>query len=463
MSLLTEYLKWTADEEAPERFHLFAALTGAAHCLGRRVWVPHGKRVIYPGQTLTLLLGPSGLRKTSAASLVEGLLQETRRALPKKDRWRINVMAERGSTQGLIDDLVPKGLDGEALPKEEFDCAGFLYAPEMAVTFGSASYVEELTHFITRAADGASGFYNAAQQTVSDGWLTTSFKKDKGQARFKNPTLTMLACATPTHLRQGGGLPPQVKETGFLARLLTIYEERSSRPPQSHLRRVEEDRDPAELVRGFALLALLAGKATLTAEGERAMDLWYAGLHERLQQEKNTLVQAFLGRAQTHVIRLALTLAAIEAIAHPKHIILDERHFGQAITLVERIERDLPRAFTEMVAGGKQQATVDRVRHCLSNRWVVWRRLCQKVMHARAGQYRVDQIEPALDALIMAGEVVRRGEMRGRTKTEFRLAPRRANPWLCTPAQAIPDEAYLDEQDAIEEWAEAKEAGLKAH
>src|SRR5215471_14331381 len=314
MSLLTEYLKWTADEEAPERFHLFAALTGAAHCLGRRVWVPHGKRVIYPGQTLTLLLGPSGLRKTSAASLIESLLQETRLALPKKDRWRINVMAERGSTQGLIDDLVPKGFDGEQVPREEYDCAGFLIAQEMASTFGGAGYIEELSHFITRAADGTSGLYDEATHTVSDGWLTTSFKKDKGQARFKNPTLTMLACATPMHLRQGG-LPSQVKETGFIARVLTIHEERTARRPQAHFGKNGRQRDASmkdALVRGFGLLTMLEGEAKITERAERYMESWYGRLFARLQQEQNALVQAFLARAQVHVIRLALTIAAVE-------------------------------------------------------------------------------------------------------------------------------------------------------
>src|SRR5262245_1484435 len=183
-NLLEVYQEYTQHLEAPTRFHNFSFLACVAHALGRRVFVNLESGIVYPGHMMVLLLGPTGIRKTTAAMKALGLLADARERI--EDKTRVNVMAERMSTEAMIEDLVPRDEDGARAPSEEVDCAGLLAALEMSATFGNASYMEEMTPLLTRWADAASGTYDPTTRTIAPYYYRKNFKRD-GVRQYRNP------------------------------------------------------------------------------------------------------------------------------------------------------------------------------------------------------------------------------------------------------------------------------------
>src|SRR5215831_17249735 len=270
-NLLEIHQTWTRELEAPSRFHNFSFLACFAHAVGRRVFLPFESGIIYPGHLMVLLLGESGIRKTTAAAMPLGCLTEARDRIA--DKTRINVMAERMSTEAMIDDLIPLDEDEHRVESGDADCAGLLPALEMAATFGSAKYMEDMAPLVTRLADASSGHYDPATESVAPYYYKKNFKKD-GIRHYRNPTLTLLAATTPDSM--GEDLPPQIRKTGFLARLLTVFERRSDRPPNPLLDPpTDEDYANREaLIVGFARATELRGAATLDEEASAWLRDW---------------------------------------------------------------------------------------------------------------------------------------------------------------------------------------------
>jgi|SRR5215813_7229547 len=450
-TLVELYRDYTARMEAPTRFHTHVLFAIFGHALGRRVFVQQqGEVFTYPGQIMTLLVGPTGMKKTSAMAVGTSLLEDARRRLI--DQTRINVMSERLSTEAMIEDLVPMDGDDTRLAEDEVDCSGLLLAPEMSSTFGNQGYMEEMTPVLTRLADASSGAYDPVTRRIQPYYWRKFYKKD-GVRRFRNPTVALIGATTPTSLRDD--LPAHVRTTGFLARLLTVFERRSDRPADPLLQEVDQARQVlrTRLVQGLARAANLEGEARLTKDAVAWMSSWYPKVRLRAEHESNQLVAGFLNRAQGHVLRLGTILMAMEVVSakeEPRRLFLDARHLDMAAKQIMRIARDLPEAYGLLTKDRLEhiEQVVLQILQKHKHRGIRRQHLQTTVMQqTRAGKVL---LEPVLNQLIEL-RVIGVRKQRQMQHWTYHLRKRKPGPFTGQPApdDSDPGEEYW-ENDAME-------------
>jgi hypothetical protein len=347
------YMQWTRTHMAPPRFHLFNALTVAAHALGRRVWLNReAKKATFPAQMMTLLIGPSGLKKTTSSDFAIDLLRAARQRLTKDEQVRINVMASRLSTEALWDDVVPFDGAGYRAADDRTDAVGLLYAPEMASTFGAANYMEGMSAAVTRLNDAPVGGFNWDKKRFEPGVLEASYKKDGPDRKVLwNPCIGMLAGTTPDGLADE--MPMHIRTTGFLARVLPVWEMYSGRGMNLLLGPGERTDDLRErLVLCLAEMALLSGEVRVTPGAERMLGaVWGAG--KVRQSNENPMLDAFIEREQDHTHRIAMVLAADATLQagrtrHQKMIWADERQYDYALKLIAGCKEKLVDCYAPM-------------------------------------------------------------------------------------------------------------------
>lgn len=89
MDILTLYEDFACrSTDAPTKYHRYCAASLMGTLLGRRVWLQHGHRRLFP-HTWVCLIGPSGVKKTTSLGIAEDLIAEVNPGamLPAKFSW----------------------------------------------------------------------------------------------------------------------------------------------------------------------------------------------------------------------------------------------------------------------------------------------------------------------------------------------------------------------------------------
>ena len=81
------YLRFTTFQEAPEKFHLWTALSTIASAVRRSVCLPRGYFNIYPNLYVAIV-GPTGITKTTSADIGIELLEEVKDMELMKGGWK---------------------------------------------------------------------------------------------------------------------------------------------------------------------------------------------------------------------------------------------------------------------------------------------------------------------------------------------------------------------------------------
>lgn len=174
--------------ESPKSFLLFSAMTTLGACLGRRVWMDQDIHQVRPILNL-LLIGPSGIGKSSAVKVAKKLLPY----VPINHQPQF---IEGGTTkEKLHQDLVDQ-------PK------AILFAPELAAFFSKEKYKENLIPYVTNLLD------------YEDSIELRTRKDDI--VRVINPSVSIIGASTLPWLQEQ--LPDSAVSGGFLARFLILNE-----------------------------------------------------------------------------------------------------------------------------------------------------------------------------------------------------------------------------------------------
>lgn len=175
--------------ESPKSFLLFSGMAMLGGCLGRRVWLDQDIHQVRPMLNL-LLIGPSGIGKSSAVKIAKKLLPH----VPEQHRAQF---IEGGATKEKLHmDLVDQ-------PK------AILFAPELAAFFSKEKYKENLIPYVTNLLD----YEDAIEiRTRRDGLVVV----DK-------PSVSILGASTLEWLQDQ--LPDSAVSGGFLARFLILNED----------------------------------------------------------------------------------------------------------------------------------------------------------------------------------------------------------------------------------------------
>jgi hypothetical protein len=324
-SWINNYLLYTAKVESPEAFHLWTAVSLIAAVLDRRVYVDQGFWKIWPNQWI-VLVGTSQCGKTTAIDIGRALIED----LP--DDVKPNLIAQSTSRSKLIDRL---------RPKTKFKMTGAL-SGNCGNTSSGYLISGELSSLITKQAKNDSfvptliDLYDCPSRWTYETWV-------HDEQPLYDVYMNILAATAPQYLR--ATLPFNEIGGGALARIMFVYQERSTRPRNARPTLSEEEKELKEnLIKDLAQIALLEGECKLAPEAEDLFTTWYEtyDLGEYSEEESYYFDKKF----KSHILKLA----TIISISEGDSLIITKHNLRTARAILEQNELQLPKVYTLLIS-----------------------------------------------------------------------------------------------------------------
>lgn len=305
--------------EPPKSYLLFAAMSMFGAVLGRKVWYSQDFRHLWPMLNM-LLIGPSGIGKSTSIELASRLLQH----VPSDER-----------PQFIIGGATPEKLHEDLVPNPH----AILFASELANFFNRQKYMEGMIPYVTELLD-----YRPVE------------KRTKGSniLRINEPSVTVIGGSTVDWLQ--GQLPDSASSGGFLARFFIVKEDyRSQRVANpdlalSRTNRLDLENRRAQVFDEFYKLVHMAeGPVKFLDYG--VADKWEHFYNNH--QPPTGHLAPFAARAAEFILRLSMLLALS---CHRDFI--TEEDMGSAIQLYGYTESRLAEVIVPFTVAGKLQAQV---------------------------------------------------------------------------------------------------------
>lgn len=321
---LRAYCEWTKDHEGPLRFQFFTGLTILAAMIGRRYWIDKGYYRIFPN-LFVLFVAPTGIcRKSTTARIGMSLLQKT----------DLRILSNKITPEELIYRLETARVTGSQVQKHS---EGLLYASELTVLLGKQSYNEGLIDLLTDFAD------------APDSWSYST--RGGGKVELHNVCLTLLACSTPEWL--GEAIPQRAYTGGFLARILFIAQENTSRNfPLPML----QDPAIAKQLREFLIVVRkTTGEFKFSEDGLAWYEEWYRQNRDASDFEDLRL-NGYYERRPDHLLRVAMLLVISEQLP----LALTAEVLARAFAILQAVEPQMPLALKQinLSAAGRENLRV---------------------------------------------------------------------------------------------------------
>lgn len=312
-----DYCDYTKNSEAPLAYHVYCALAGMVATINRRVYFDMGTIRVYPPLGI-LILGPSGIKKTSAADIIVGILNEMQLT---------PVYAEKLTPEAMIDAM--KG--GNA--------TGLVYSPEMTVLLSKQRYMESIIPLLTRFMDSP------------DLWRSDTIMRGKGT--LTNVAITCLMCSTLDWFIKN--TPESIFGGGFIARNIMVLQESSARIialPEASNQRLRQ-----KIITGLAEMHEFQGQITLTPETWKTHTEWYEN-DKRTRTVEHDILETYYQRKPSHLLRFAMCLH----LAHCRTLVVCEECWHTARRILDWTERFLPSLASRMFKSswGEEQDLVLR-------------------------------------------------------------------------------------------------------
>jgi len=314
------YAEFTRHSEAPLAYHLFCSLVGVGATINRRVWFEMGYFRIFCNLSI-VLIGPSGLKKTTASDIVVGMLQELE-----------------------LTKIYSEKLTPEALIEAMRDMAqGLVYAPEMSVFLGKARYMEGIIPLITRFMDCPSKWSSGTIMR------STTFLTDVA--------ISCLMCTTPDWFVSN--TPADTFGGGFVARNILVVQEDS--PRVEPIPRPGDPKLRGQLIADLGFLHSFEGEMVMEHRCDKAYRQWYVEQKEVWKNPESEIMATYYQRKPGHVIRIAMCLH----IAEHRTLMMCEGCFMRAVKIVDWTEKFLPPMLKKMFktqAGAEQELVLRTIR-----------------------------------------------------------------------------------------------------
>lgn len=347
--------------ESPKSFLLFSGMAMLGACLGRRVWLDQDIHQVRPMLNL-LLIGPSGIGKSSAVKVAKKLL-------PYVPEYQRPQFIEGGATKEKLHmDLVEQ-------PK------AILFAPELAAFFSKEKYKENLIPYVTNLLDYEDSI---ELRTRRDGIVTVL-----------NPSVSILGASTLEWLQDQ--LPDSAVSGGFLARFLILNEDaKGQRIANPHRLLSARNRDLLERKRGVVLAEFAdlftCHEGNIDYEDYDAAEIyakWYNGY-----KPASGYLAPFAARAGELVLRLSMLLAISGTRTS-----ISKADIESAITLYTFIASRLDRI---VVATNPQGKLAAMVLGCITEAGVRPGEIVKKLRSMAS----YVEIEKHIEGLIYSGDVI---------------------------------------------------------
>ena len=350
-SFLQQFLEYVEETETPRLMHVWAALTGAGACLGRRVFIPWGVSDIYPN-LFVLLVGPPAVRKNTPIKVI-------RKRVRKATNVRFATNDTGGQRQGLIvamegdvhhaDEKTIRDLDA-AIDIIDLETIGKTTIQiDVKDAHTMFAIVPEFISFIGQNALTLCTFLNC----VYDG-DDYDYKIRNVEYTLANPLLSILGATTPTQIADC--LPSSTIGHGFTSRIIFVYASKCYKevpiPPQlpKNLEKIVE-RTFSKLYYEFNGAMELHKNARL-----KIIDLY--NIEVPLNDAR---FMYYLDRRQLHLLKVSMILTALR-----NSQIIQIEDIEQAHSLLTYTEQFMPDALGEFgmsPIGAAKQKMLEFIMH----------------------------------------------------------------------------------------------------
>lgn len=303
---LAAYGEYTAENEAPEHFHMWVAMGMIAGASRRNVYLQMQHYDVL-SNLFVVLVAPAGTaRKTTALKIGRNLL---------KDVPGIHFTTKSSSPAALIKQMA------ELPEKDQQSLTCISY--ELGTFFSTNT-----ADMVDLATDLYDGNPDWDKQTIS-----------RGMEKITKPWFNFLSATTPQWL--GDYLTATAVEGGFVSRSLFIYADKRklSNPRPAPNPRLKELR--RLLVNDLTHISTINGEFTLDEEGGSFYDEWYLN-PRRFPQFPDPRISGYYERKHIHVLKVAMCLSMAEGDDR----IIHKRDIETALAMLEGIEPGYHKSFS---------------------------------------------------------------------------------------------------------------------
>jgi hypothetical protein len=297
------YCTYTEHSEAPLAYHLFCALVGIGVTVNRRVWFNMGYYNLFPNIGI-ILLGPSGIKKTTAANIVVEMLQFLELS---------KIYSEKLTPEQLVEAM-----------KEH--AQGLIYAPEMAVFMGRQRYMEGIVPLITRLMDCPSVW---SSETIG-----------RGKTTLHDIAISTIMCSTADWFINN--TTEDVVGGGFIARHILVVQNDSPRVEPTP--RPGDPKLRERLIYEIGEVHAIQGEMQFDAQSDTAYRQWYSDHKKATRNAEHEILATYYQRKPDHAKRVAICLH----LAEHGTLTLCLSCFTRAVQILDWIERFIPGLLRQM-------------------------------------------------------------------------------------------------------------------
>lgn len=352
---LQGYIEYTKHLEAPDIFHLWAAIGTVAGALQGKVWIDQGYFKWKPNFFIIFVAPPGVVSKSTTLGVGMEMLRQVD---------NIHFGPESASWQAVTDAFAEalQTIDGvgqmNALTIEASELGTFL-----------DPHNREMIDVLCRLWDGRDIPW---QRRI----------RSEGVSEIPNPWLNFLGCTTPGWLEEN--FPEYAIKGGFTSRTVFVYAERKRQFVAYPKLRMDVAGDEFKrlrlhLINDLRTISRIKGEYVLTDSATTWGEAWYqkhwSEDNEHLDMEVHG---GYIARKQTHIHKTAMVLAAAEH----SDLILTADNLAAAEQLVTSLELSLPKVFSQIIDNRDAQNTALIIRMVQANPGGVKRRaLWRKCIH----------------------------------------------------------------------------------
>jgi len=313
---ISAYEEYNADIESPDSYIHWAAISTVAAALRRKTRLSWGQENFYPN-FYVLLIGPSGIRKTTSLKAGGRLL----------DDLMIPTTGESVTRAALIKAL-EESVDSIVDTKEGTSythCSLTAHISEFATFMGYKD-----TQFINDLCD----LYDCREKYRK---RTTT----QGNNYIKGVFFNLIAATTPESLNDL--IPHEMIGLGLSSRIVLVYERRPrTRNSQPFFSLTPQGKSLYEdLKYDLSSIAALSGDFKYTDRFMTIYDKWYIGM-DFVSPFKDSRFDGYWNRRQVHLLKLCM----IYSVSKSDSLIIDEECFNRALSTLEKTEVNMHLSFS---------------------------------------------------------------------------------------------------------------------
>jgi len=286
---LAVYEEHCRPTEPPPQYHFWSGVATIAGCLRRHVWLDQRTFKWYPNHYV-VLVGPAGIKKTTACDLGMGLLKQV-----PGIRFGANATSWQKLTKAIA----------EVREEFEYPIGSGDHIIQSALMLSSG----ELGNLLDPQDSKAIDLFVRMWEAKDDVFVKET--KHCGNDEIVNECVNLLGATTPAWI--AGNMPEYVLGGGFMSRCVFVYGDKPANevayPDEAvHPDYVEIRRRLAE---DLVQIAQLRGPYRLTPEARAFGREWYSLWHQDLRDNPpDDRVSNYNARKQTHLHKLSMVIAA---------------------------------------------------------------------------------------------------------------------------------------------------------